>query len=477
MISKSSNPTIRVTGIDTIEHVTDYASAGDHTRTLEKFQELGVALSLNEVKDSMLRKASISVFEPAIDNTAKDSVDPDSQSGALRAHVRGLLRRWKFTGPSVTRLSEGEFNQLLHRELKRKRGAFRRFLESRLWKEFLENERGRAIEQAKVLDGAEVAKKLVEAQFYASMANSGTIEWETFQADYDQHAAEVQEKLRSFIQHQDYENGSDLLVYAERLGDNFRLNAENNFSNYMQLWLVFQRADSTINSGLNTLIRDFLDIPKDPNPSQSASIVAGDPGPTTFSTHPSAGLGYLRTNSVLENHPLLGPRAEKSLVEARVLQPKAVNRQAAILGVAGIATREPTNTSGQASHSTESTRDIDLKTPGGGKIWVSANNASIDSEGRVRLAASFPSTPSVNVRANTFPDEAKSRGPTFQRSSRATPLTSSEVGDLGANFQFDKPLSASNSTREISSALDRIRQIDRQNEQRYANSATQNRNR
>lgn len=476
MISKSSNPTIRIAGIDTIEHITDYASAGDHTRTLEKFQELGVALSIHEVKDSVNRKASMSVFEPSIDNTAKD------ESGASRTRQRNtVLPRWKFTGPSVMKLSEGEFNRFLRRELRGKRTAFKQFLETYLWKEFLENERGRAIEQAKSLEGAEVAKKLVEAQFYASIANSGTIKVETFQADYDLHSTEVQEKLRSFIQQQDYENAFDLLAYAERLGNNFRTSAEPNFSNYMQSWLVFQRADSTTNSSLNTLIREFLDVPKLPNPSQSlARTNLRDPEPTTFSTHPSAGLGYLRTNNVLENHPLLGPQAEKSLVEARVLQPKAVNRQSAILGIAGIATREQSNRIGQAQITTnENTKDLNIHTPGGGKIWVSVNDASIDSEGRVHLAASFASTEAINVRTNNLLKDTRSREPTFQRSTRPSPLSPSEVGDLGANFPFDKPLRAtsSNPAKEGNSAVDRIRQIDKHNEQRFGSSATRNQNR
>src|SRR6478752_1184195 len=86
----TSTPLIRVNQVDSIESVTDFASAADHALSLEKFQEMRIPLSIpkgNEksgisVRNDAWRK---SVFEEDLDFTEyrKGRIDD---------------KRWKFQG-------------------------------------------------------------------------------------------------------------------------------------------------------------------------------------------------------------------------------------------------------------------------------------------------------------------------------------------------------------------------------------------
>jgi len=470
LVEKSSNPTVRVTGIDTVEHVTFYASAGDHVKTLEKFQELGVALSRREARDSFYSARTLSAFESAHDKTTKDASEADLHAAATRLLRRNAPTRWKFSGPSVGRLSEGEFNQFLKRELRGKRLAFMQFLRPRLWRRYLEHASRQAREQANETSGIRSAEKLVEARFYQLIANMDEDAFEHFKTK-DIPDETVQSQLRSFIEAQNPENASDLLTHVQSFEEQFRRDHETRFTDFMRSWLVSERHDPTTNSNLNGLIREFLDMPLNTNLASRDLSSRGlpDPEPFSFTTHPSAGLGYLRTNNVLSNHPLLGPQADKAPVEARVLQPRNVDKKAAILGVAGIATPEKINVSGLAQYSDPSMADIDINAAGGKKVWVAVNDAYIDTEGKIRLVMSHANTAATNVRTNTVPKDSALL-PT-QRPIRAQPLSSSELSGLAANFQFDKPLASPDSpahSREVDPALARIREVNRQNEKRYS---------
>lgn len=123
---------------------------------------------------------------------------------------------------------------------------------------------------------------------------------------------------------------------------------------------------------------------------------------TPPSTHPSAGLSYLRTEAVMENHPIHGPQAHRSPILSRVVRPRnAVNGtdHQAKLGVGGIVTNDPITAQLSARPATRgpnnqspteydpnamaSTLDPDLE--GGNKMWVHPRHAYIDQDGRIRL--------------------------------------------------------------------------------------------
>ncbi|KAH8691188.1 mitochondrial ribosomal protein subunit-domain-containing protein [Talaromyces proteolyticus] len=71
---RSSKPVIRVNALDTFEHVTDFDSAGDHTMTLLKFQELNLPISLPSASKAKIRDNGIgheSPFESRYDNVSE----------------------------------------------------------------------------------------------------------------------------------------------------------------------------------------------------------------------------------------------------------------------------------------------------------------------------------------------------------------------------------------------------------------------
>ncbi|KAL9046692.1 MAG: hypothetical protein Q9214_000533 [Letrouitia sp. 1 TL-2023] len=126
--SKTSNPTIRVDEIDSIDHITDFDSAADHTLTLRKWQEMGVPLSMpiergrgsNRMHNSSHKfTPAASVFEASFDNT-------ESQRETVGQS------RWKFEGPWLAGRTDGEFEQYVARQIRRRRLEFREFLRDRL---------------------------------------------------------------------------------------------------------------------------------------------------------------------------------------------------------------------------------------------------------------------------------------------------------------------------------------------------------
>ncbi|KAI4211798.1 MAG: hypothetical protein LQ351_005439 [Letrouitia transgressa] len=126
--SKTSTPNIRVDVIDSIDHITDFDSAADHTLTLRKWQEIGIPLSMpiersrgfNKTHSSSHRLIpTASVFEASFDNTES------------RQRTVGQSR-WKFEGPWLTGRTDGEFEQYVARQIRRRRLEFREFLRRRL---------------------------------------------------------------------------------------------------------------------------------------------------------------------------------------------------------------------------------------------------------------------------------------------------------------------------------------------------------
>ncbi|EAQ87339.1 hypothetical protein CHGG_03958 [Chaetomium globosum CBS 148.51] len=127
--TKSSNPMLRVKAIDTIEQITDYSSATDHGITLRKFQELGIPVTARRPaggdrpeSTTTMNLPQMSAFEEALDAT---DIDPDK-----RAELVDM--RWKFTGPWLAGMTQGEFNKWLAKEVRPKRPAFRQFLKKKI---------------------------------------------------------------------------------------------------------------------------------------------------------------------------------------------------------------------------------------------------------------------------------------------------------------------------------------------------------
>jgi hypothetical protein len=136
---------------------------------------------------------------------------------------------------------------------------------------------------------------------------------------------------------------------------------------------------------------------------------------TPNSTHPSAGLSYLRTKAYLTNHPILGPQALPTPITARVIQPRKTRimiEQKARLGVAGfVADDEYTAQSNAARQSArvESLEVLDVKTEGGRKVHVQPLFAAVSPDGKIFIKTKRSNGPELQVARGLLEDRPPER--------------------------------------------------------------------
>ena len=130
---------------------------------------------------------------------------------------------------------------------------------------------------------------------------------------------------------------------------------------------------------LHKLVEEYLDLPRDRG---FATTSYDKKGPPT--THPSAGLSYLRTGSHTFNHPSLGPQEEPAPVQARVVRPQTtaanIKHDKALIGVGGVVAEDDRHSFTRDSTGiTGYNPDI----PGGAKVYIRIpTKATVDSRGR-----------------------------------------------------------------------------------------------
>ncbi|RMY99873.1 hypothetical protein D0860_08184 [Hortaea werneckii] len=343
----TSTPHIRVSAQDTPEHITDFGSAADHTQTLAKWNEMGIPILTTVTRgENDKKEVPQSVFENHLDNTTLH----DGQSDL------NAKQRWKFNGPWIAGMQEGDFDLYTH-QLASRKGEWKQFLRSQVVEQRLSERRRMAQETGEILSLQDIARLRDEL-----LPNDAELE-------------EAEKKMRD----------------------------------------AYPR--DGLSSELTSLIAQFLDLPAvrpdttDYQPSMKTSQFRtlmstfnfeGSKESLPPSTHPSAGLSYLRTEAIMENHPIHGPQAHRSPILSRVVRPRnaatGTDHQAK-LGVGGIVTNDPITaqlstrpaTRGLNNQSPNdfdpnamaSTLDLDL--PGGNKMWVHPRHAAIDQDGRIRL--------------------------------------------------------------------------------------------
>lgn len=323
--AKTSTPYLRVKQVDSIEHVTDFASAADHTLTLEKWQEMNVAISLpHSIPEGAPYSVSAmgmrpeSVFENKYDFTA---IDNEKIEGSNKM-------RWKYKGPWLAKLPEGEFQKYIKKVVRPRRTEFRQFLRQ------------------------ELAPRLtMEARLNASERGGG------------EEAAKVQELRPKQI-------------------TEFQLDAflrELRSDRHLLFKLVGKFLDlAPIEEPVTDMLGDLM-------PGQSRELDRKNPyalyGPPI--THPSAGLSYLRTMSFLDNHPAYGPLKYHPPVKGRVLASSSDLYKPGSLGVGGFVVG-PKPVSNEFR---QQARNSDPNVEGGQKLWAHINSAQVNSQGRVMLHA------------------------------------------------------------------------------------------
>ena len=338
--TKSSNPMLRVKAIDTIEQITDYSSATDHGITLRKFQELGIPVTARRPaggdrpeSTTNMNLPQMSVFEDALDAT---DIHPDK-----RAELVDF--RWKFTGPWLAGMTQGEFNKWLAKEVRPKRPAFRQFLKKKI---------------ASELHAAVAKAALDKGQEQPPMADPST-------------------------------------VTEDQLIDYLRKLRHNNQALYDMVGQFLDLAPLMPPDVSQT------GLPKEKVRSLQFSEVKtpyAERGPPV--THPSAGLSYLRTSMYMENHPIYGPQRYHAPVVGRVLKPR---RQAqatgAKIGVAGLIVNTAVGDTrfNNRINTTTVFDKIDPSVEGGAKVWVQPTRAAVDSVGCVVLSVNEGSKEGILV--------------------------------------------------------------------------------
>lgn len=186
-------------------------------------------------------------------------------------------------------------------------------------------------------------------------------------------------------------------------------------------------------SELPLLIQIFLDLPAissenvaDPESSPSE---AGPP-----KTHPSAGLSYLRSNSFLENHPILGPQGQPTPVESRVLAPHKAAGPPPPLGVGGVVAKDAMHTGGEF-RAGDSNKPFPRET----KVWVQPLRAFINTRGMIKLTVGTASESAISIGKGQLED--------IKTSSTPTTMPAQDRQDRGRQTRADLKLASNLSNR------------------------------
>lgn len=345
--TKSTFPLVRVKKVDSIEHVTDFQSASDHTITLEKFREMNMSFSVPVPKDMQGNETLISVFEEGRDFTTPAPSNLKSLAKALRSDGDPLNLRWKFGGPWLAGMTDGEFDRYISKSVRARRSEFRQFLRERLAAEKTADRNSAISEQD--LNTPANAIPAVKAE-------------------------DITEE--------------ELLEYTRVLrGDRHEL--FNLVSKFLDLAPV-SNADSALAPGMlgHYMLDKKYDLYRD-------SPYASNGPPIT---HPSAGLSYLRTQNFMENHPLYGPQKMHPSIKARIVTPRfGVTNQSPKIGVNGFIGNIPSTESSfsnrrrndssavRSSDTIPGLNDFDPSQPGGSKVYVQVQTANVDATGKVQL--------------------------------------------------------------------------------------------
>ncbi|KAJ8128312.1 hypothetical protein O1611_g5320 [Lasiodiplodia mahajangana] len=334
--TKQTIPLVRIRQMDSTEHITDFRSASDHTMTLKKFQELNMPITVPAARQSdkdLFTRYPKSVFEEDGDITA---IDPEQAQSTEN-------KRWKFKGPWLAGMTDGEFNRWLEKNVRTRRTEFRAYLREIYAKELTEDRKREAIRDQLPIPPEVKAGDITDLEFM--------------------------EHLRDLRQ--------DRLVLFRHVG--------------RFLDLAPLGTDSKL---LGTMKYNRAQMFDKENP-------YGTNGPPI--THPSAGLSYLRTPNFIDNHPIYGPQKYHPPVKTRVLKPRnpGTGVHEPIIGVAGFVADRAMDQRilGYSVTSPRATTlaRLELDQRGGGKLYYKLDSATVDSSGRVRISISDPGSSTVEL--------------------------------------------------------------------------------
>jgi hypothetical protein len=383
---QTSNPVVKVKQLDTIEHVTDFDSAADHVRTRQKFEELSVPMlkGMAAMRDQALGLPAGGAFDRRSDMTSYEKDEGLDQAGVVLETIKKSLRensgkrrrtkkgeptfvpfnlpqpdmarhnarRWKHEGPWLPGMSADEFTKYMTDQLSSRKKEFHKYL-----------------------------VHYVKNEIYISRQVASRNKAPENPLDLDAHIAQQEDQDYLAEQAKKWAN-----ITQEEIDAGINKLRSEAAVNPLQSHLV-QR-----------LIVPFLRIPTIKLKDTTFSVDAKsddtvkyrfDDDVAPLSTHPSAGLGYLRTNAYVSNHPILGPQKEHAPVQARVIESRTASRSTtAKLGVAGFVTNDDFVATGEKKNfraNEDPAYDIDVRTEGGAKVNVLPRFASVTNNGRIHI--------------------------------------------------------------------------------------------
>ncbi|KAL9624376.1 MAG: hypothetical protein Q9160_001338 [Pyrenula sp. 1 TL-2023] len=178
---KQATQAIRIFGgIDTVEHIADYESAGDHVVNFQKWQALHLPVvrpphpNLRAVEQKVQHFSGgprSSVFESEVDNAVK----PKKNEGS----------RWRFKGPWLQGLSGLEFDVYL-KEIRPRKEEFREYLRGFIADDKIRRLKERAQAQAQTFDEASDAINVSddELQEYIKVLRKRPVEFTEIMAAF-----------------------------------------------------------------------------------------------------------------------------------------------------------------------------------------------------------------------------------------------------------------------------------------------------
>ncbi|KAE8451698.1 hypothetical protein EG329_003155 [Mollisiaceae sp. DMI_Dod_QoI] len=394
--TKTSTPFIRVEAIDTFEHITEFGSSADHALSLQKWQEMGVPLTIPLTKNTRNyeHEERKSVFEDDIDST----IESDNKFSKTDT------ARWNYKGPWLAGMTEGDFNTYITRQVQDKKSDFRKFLREACARSLTAEARRKAVGEEE-LPAAIQTEDVTEEQMteYVKILR------------HDR--SELYGLIRAFL---DLPPAPTVQVddYANLISEALSRGATGPNDTY------------DINTGHAAI-------------SASPYAKTGPP-----KTHPSAGLAYSRTNAHIYNHPEFGPQRSKAPIKARVVLPgqAAVGNFAPKLGVGGFVTEVPDGELGgfkqrpvgrawKSAVTIPGMTSIEPDKKGGSKAYVEPLHAQVDPSGRVILKVAIAQAEAVAVQEGTtdrMPDPTRNIG--SMRPAWKSPEGLQEAAVAGSQF-------------------------------------------
>jgi hypothetical protein len=388
---------INVKVIDTPEKVTDFDDGSSHVKTLRKLQELNISLSRGNVSGyrSLQRdpKAYASAFEPDLDNTARHGAEKDPLASSSRSDA--IPNRWKFRGPDFRYMCDAEFSKWVKTKVKPRSSEFMEKLRVRTHRQYArelaearpQRARQRSTLQEHSKEQLEGEKDVLRRTFYSWMAQLDDDALQSYveslqttsRVDSDRSFQEYAERAYSW-------DASDVLQAKKSAEEALAGSLAEHWAKAAKLFRVTSHSENNVE-----FMEQFLDVPYAIHSYQSYRYA-------NQTTHPSAGLSYRRTQSVVPNHHLYGALKKPLPARARVLPIQSDKRDRGRTAAGGLA--------GVALHGSQQdfVNDSDVvpapvpnATHAGVKKWMVPTGARVNADGRVILVAEPASDGARNV--------------------------------------------------------------------------------